>query len=136
MSQRGAGGIKVPDPAPVPGTLETPEASGYFEAALHTQAWLPLASPSDISSEKDRSHAGAAPQMGRHPTGILMPLQLEDYVAAAFSATRPTPAPLPERVTQGPDFTPLLGFLVWKRVLFLVAEGTWSFPFPDLSISA
>lgn len=118
------------------GPWRPPKPAVILKPLCTPQAWLPLASPSDISSEKDRSHAGAAPQMGRHPTGIPMPLQLEDCVAAAFSATRPTPALLPERVTQGPDFTPLLGFLVWKRVSFLVAEGTWSFPFPDLSISA
>lgn len=46
--------------------------------------------------------------MEQHPTSTLMGLQLEDGMAAVFSATSPTSAPLPERVTQEPGFTPCL----------------------------
>lgn len=64
MSQRGAGGIKVPDPAPVPGTLETPEASSYFEAALHTPGVAPTRIP-----ERHQQRKGPFPRWSGSPDG-------------------------------------------------------------------
>ena len=124
--------LRSPTPLQSLGPWRAPKPAVISEPHCTPQAWLRLTSLSDSSSRKGSPHTGAALRMARHPTGIPMRLQLEDYVAAVFSATRPTPAPLPEGVTQVPDFTPLLSqgrFLFGRGFRFRWQRGHGPSPF-------
>lgn len=113
--------------------------TGYFRAALHTPSLAPTRIP-----ERHQQRKGPFPRRSSSRDGQASHWHPDATAAGGlWGSSVLSHQTHPSSTARGGDasaqfYTSALSglFFVWKRVPFLVAEGTWSFLFPHLSISA